>query len=79
MTPLEQAIKNIQRLIENDYLSSEAEIQVIKNILKSFARTIVEQSVPDECSCFENALAGHMCEFNACRSQTLSNADNLLK
>lgn len=104
---LEQAIEDIQRLRENDSLSSKIERQAIENILKSFARTIVEQSVGEEKK-FNRYEDNHKAErlfdeylvdneeegrsipyryLNAAmvdaqmdfRSQTLSNADNLLK
>ena len=79
---LEQVIEDIQRLRENDSLSSKVERQAIENILKSFARTIVEQSVPEELKHVQGEDrddAFLVDGFNNARSQTLSNADNLLK
>lgn len=51
--------------------------QFLKASLTRFARTIVEQSVPKTLD--EEAYLSAGTSWNLCRSETLSNADNLLK
>ena len=100
MKELEQEINNFLDEIIADEENGEMNAayyrktyhKQLKEIALRFARTIVEQSVPEkvlrieDCGCeftsiCENCSSNTWIKFgfNKCRRETLSNADNLLK
>jgi hypothetical protein len=73
---LEQILKDVEKEFQMGGLSDGLYADYAKEVATRFARSIVEQSVPErdpvKPSCWQVAQE----DF---RSQTLSNADNLLK
>lgn len=85
MTPLQKILaerdEKMAKTAKSAWYPKDIDLP-LETYIKQYARSIVEQSVPEEKDINEGETYTEKMEnlwFNTCRAQTLSNADNLLK